>query len=285
MAKAIRKRCGYGCVICGKPIYEYHHINGYRKETGHIEMEITLLCDGCHRKERGGLISRDDVVRSDANPINRTNGRSAPDQVWYAQGPVRIHIGTNTIHANYFGDDGVTILLLVLDGRPVLRLREEDGIWLLSARISDAWNRPLVQIHENELVYLVEETDITFVGGVLTVGPGSHPMLRIKFRPPDLFIQEAVFVWNGILVMISEKKGLHRINKDLVISGLQTDFQVVYNFGRDPANRGGFFRLGVPTRFSPVELEGQVREIPESMFPLEDISIAERFDILDEPSS
>src|SRR5690348_15018177 len=27
--RQIRKRCGFGCIFCGRPLYEYHHIHGY----------------------------------------------------------------------------------------------------------------------------------------------------------------------------------------------------------------------------------------------------------------
>jgi len=47
--RTIRQRCGFGCVICGLPIYEYDHIFGYKNETGHIVEEITLLCDHHHK--------------------------------------------------------------------------------------------------------------------------------------------------------------------------------------------------------------------------------------------
>src|ERR1043165_4749133 len=70
MKRTIRRRAGYGCVLCGCPFYEYHHINGFDPSLGHKVDEITLLCDKCHRKEQNGLIPREKVVQADKTPIN-----------------------------------------------------------------------------------------------------------------------------------------------------------------------------------------------------------------------
>jgi hypothetical protein len=49
--RKIRQRCGFGCVICGLPLYEYEHLLGFAKVKRHVEKEITLLCDQHHREK------------------------------------------------------------------------------------------------------------------------------------------------------------------------------------------------------------------------------------------
>ena len=42
--RAVRQRCGFGCVLCGKPIYQYDHMHGYTLENADDPDAITLLC-------------------------------------------------------------------------------------------------------------------------------------------------------------------------------------------------------------------------------------------------
>ncbi len=43
--REVRKRCGFGCVLCGLPLYEYEHMEEWAQVKRHIADEITLLCD------------------------------------------------------------------------------------------------------------------------------------------------------------------------------------------------------------------------------------------------
>ncbi|WNG79930.1 hypothetical protein C6A86_016810 [Mycobacterium sp. ITM-2016-00316] len=53
MKREVRQRCGFGCVICGHPIYEYEHMDDYAVVKRHGVANITLLCDGHHRLKTG----------------------------------------------------------------------------------------------------------------------------------------------------------------------------------------------------------------------------------------
>src|SRR5262245_12725151 len=118
MKRAIRNRCGYGCILCGRPFYQYHHIHGYKEEVGHIEDEITLLCDSCHKKERDGLISKADILDANASPLNIRQAQSTSDRIWYAKTNCTVEIGSNTFHEVGTPD----FIPLSLDGIPMVQL-------------------------------------------------------------------------------------------------------------------------------------------------------------------
>jgi len=42
MKRSVRQRCSFGCVICGLPLYEYHHMIPYADTEKHEEDNITL---------------------------------------------------------------------------------------------------------------------------------------------------------------------------------------------------------------------------------------------------
>jgi hypothetical protein len=72
----VRRRCGYGCVICGIPLYEYEHMLGWANVQRHVAEEITLLCDQHHRESTGGLLPIEAVREANSNPFNLRAGVS-----------------------------------------------------------------------------------------------------------------------------------------------------------------------------------------------------------------
>ena len=59
--REVRRRCGFGCVICGLPLYEYDHLLCWAVVQRHVAEEITLLCDQHHREKTSGLLPNDAV--------------------------------------------------------------------------------------------------------------------------------------------------------------------------------------------------------------------------------
>jgi trigger factor len=76
--RIVRQRCGFGCVFCGLPLYEYDHMGGYSPAVGHDPDEITLLCPDHHSQKTRGLLTEADVRRANASPVNIREGRTAP---------------------------------------------------------------------------------------------------------------------------------------------------------------------------------------------------------------
>ena len=68
--RAVRQACGFGCVICGKPLYEIDHIVPYSVVREHDPDNLVLLCDGHHREKTNKLLTVDQVREARANPIN-----------------------------------------------------------------------------------------------------------------------------------------------------------------------------------------------------------------------
>lgn len=160
MKRSIRQRSGFGCVICGIPIYQYHHIHGFDAAIGHEEEEITLLCNACHSKHHKGLISKKQVVSANASPHNIRVGISASDRVWYCEERIcTAMIGSNEIL-------GVTdsVVVLLIDFVEILRLSRVDGVWLLSLLVFNHNDELLLQIVDNELSYKADAFDIQFEG-------------------------------------------------------------------------------------------------------------------------
>lgn len=78
VARVVRQRCGFGCVLCGLPLYEYDHLAGFANVQRHEAEEITLLCDRHHREVTAGLLPRNEVIAANGAPFNHRTGVSKP---------------------------------------------------------------------------------------------------------------------------------------------------------------------------------------------------------------
>ena len=93
----IRRRCGFGCVFCGIPLYEYDHMLGWANTHTHVSEEITLLCDQHHREKTAGLLPIEVVREADANPFNLRSGSSKPYDLHFSGDSCEAILGSNTL--------------------------------------------------------------------------------------------------------------------------------------------------------------------------------------------
>ena len=84
MQREIRQRCGFGCVLCGLPLYEYEHLLGWANVKRHVAEEITLLCDQHHREKTAGLLPIEKVREANKMPHNLREGVSKPYDLHYS---------------------------------------------------------------------------------------------------------------------------------------------------------------------------------------------------------
>lgn len=82
--REVRQRCGFGCVICGLPLYEYEHMEEWAIVKRHVADEITLLCDQHHREKTGGLLPVEVVRAANKSPFNLKEGNSKPYNLHFA---------------------------------------------------------------------------------------------------------------------------------------------------------------------------------------------------------
>src|SRR4029078_3986773 len=117
--RAIRQRCGFGCVVCGLPLYEYEHMQGWANVRRHEEAEITLLCDRHHREKTNGLFPLDAVRAADNNPYNLRAGVSPPYGLHFAGVACELHVGSVEVTSADLGP-GEGIVALTIDRTPVM---------------------------------------------------------------------------------------------------------------------------------------------------------------------
>jgi hypothetical protein len=204
--REVRQRCGFGCVLCGLPLYEYEHILGYTKERGHVAEEITLLCDRHHREKTGRLLPVEKVIEADKNPYNLCQDVSPPYGLHFSAGEsCVVRMGENTF-TGIAGDQPSVIVPLMVDGQPLIRFELMQGHLLLGLRLFDEFNNLVLRIENNELVYRPIPWDIELVGRNLIVREASRKILvDLEFRVPnELVVKRARFLCNGVEMLVGE---------------------------------------------------------------------------------
>jgi hypothetical protein len=217
--RAVRQRCGFGCVICAGAIFEYEHFNPeFAQAHGHWADGITLLCPNCHAKKTRNLLSDRRVREANAVPAAHSMRYAYSDIEGASMRPFVQLAGMTLKNCE---------TPLQMSGLPVLRIEDAEdagGPYRLSASFFNAHGAPSLFIRQNEWQVLSDSWDVEVVGASITVrtGPGDIA-LRLVFKPGE-----------GLVVDRLEMScGGYRL------SGNATDLQIRLPGGGQYSFRGG----------------------------------------------
>lgn len=201
--REVRQRCGFGCVICGMPLFEFEHMEGWAAVQRHVADEITLLCDQHHREKTGGLLPKGAVTEANANPYNLREGVSRPYSLHFSGKQAQVIIGANSFTCEDQGY-GTIMVPISVDGDPLLGLILGDGHLLLNLAVFDEYNVPVLRIKNNQLYYTTIPWDIQLVGTTLTIREAHRKiLLEMEFEPPNkVTINRGRFLRNGVEVLV-----------------------------------------------------------------------------------
>lgn len=204
--REVRKRCGFGCVICGCPLYDYEHMEEWAIVKRHVADEITLLCPTHHREKTNGLLPKSEVLKRNSSPINLIRGISKPHTLHLYGADISLGIGgTHYFYDKSGGDVGA--IVLSISNRPMLGFRMEDGNLLLQLVIYDDDRRPIIHIFDNELVFATQLWDITFVGSRLQIRSARGKLwlsLFVNANEGVVLVERADLRFDGYEVRIDE---------------------------------------------------------------------------------
>lgn len=196
IAREVRQRCAFGCVMCGKPVYDYEHIEGY-DATGDDPAHITLLCADHHREKTAGRLPVDLVRQANASPYNVGRHLSSEHSLYFSGDEFFIGFGNMRIMML----DGVSCGLVV-DGALVFGAEITDGRLRLTANLRDINNRTLVRIDDGHLRIGTSAWDATVEGPTITLRDGHGSIAaQLELHPPThIEVTTAKFFFNGVRV-------------------------------------------------------------------------------------
>lgn len=248
MQREIRQRCGFGCVICGLPLYEYEHMHEWAQVKRHVAAEITLLCDQHHREKTGGLLPKEVVRDANANPFNLREGVSKPYDLHFSGKHAEVVIGGNSFTCEDRGY-GTAMVPISIDGVAVVGLILGDGHLLLNVVAFDECNVPVLHIKNNQLFYSMSPWDVQLVGTTLTIREAHRKiLLEIEFAPPSkIIVTRGRLLRNGVEVLVRPDNILVTNNR-MYISGCRAhDCYGGLILGHHERPMGGFMAVqGIP---------------------------------------
>lgn len=179
--KLVRRRCGFGFVICGSAIITYEHIEPpFAQAREHHPDRMTLLC-GSHQLESSkGILSKETIQSANKNPICKIKGRSTHIFDLGGKKPKLLLGGNDFTDCGYQIEVDREILFAILPPEP------RSSRWRLSARFKSADGAVLCEIIENELVLNPSSFDLQQTSTKFQVLSADKSVaVELEIRPPD----------------------------------------------------------------------------------------------------
>lgn len=83
LKRQVRQRCGFGCVICGVPVYHYDHLEEYSRVRVHEPDNLVLLCPNHHQDKTSHRLPKALLTKAAANPRNLSHPRTSAYRFFY----------------------------------------------------------------------------------------------------------------------------------------------------------------------------------------------------------
>lgn len=199
--RKVRQRCGFGCVICGLPIYEYDHKPGFANVKRHRAEELTLLCPNHHSEKTKGLLPDIRVEDADRNPFNLRQETTSPYALWFSGSPPEIILGQQLFTCDDHRRPTVMLPVVVNGYCPLGFTLDTHGL-LLNLDARDSKNNRILHIRESELILSATTWDATLVGSILSIWEKSGSLsLSLKFQPPHCIVITRYHISTGGVVI------------------------------------------------------------------------------------
>lgn len=201
--REVRQRCGFGCVFCGCPIYEYDHLIEWSKTHHHQAGELTLLCSQHHAEKTRKLLPHNKVKAANDEPFNITAGASSPQSLYYDGSEFKLKLG-NSVSTFTGLESGQSFSPFAIDGQPVVSFTNDEGNILLNVEFRNELGDVILSINNSELVYSSGLWDVEWVGQTLTIRGGLRRiLLQLTFSPPCMVsIDRGSLHYNGIEIEV-----------------------------------------------------------------------------------
>lgn len=188
--REVRKRSGFGCVICGSAIIEYHHFNpSFAEARTHSPEGITALCPLCHTKVTSGRISSTALFEAISHPTTNKVGYSS-DNLEVGGFP-SVLLGGLTFKG--------TPIIIEVGGRTLLGFcppESSGAAFGLNALFYDMAGKLIAEIFQNEWRASVHNWDVDTIGLRTTIRSGYRDIALIfRIEPPSTIVIERIHMY------------------------------------------------------------------------------------------
>jgi len=229
--RAVRQRCGFGCILCGSAFIEYDHFEPeFADALVHDPEHIILLCPHHHalKTKDPVWLGADELRAASVTPSASKSGHAD-----FSVPRVRVH---PTV---VFGE--LTCIraksILSVDGFNVLSIHEPEvdgGPFRVNAFLSNSLGTEMIEIVDNEVRASTKNWDVTLKGATLRVWEASRQAaLVLRFESDRIVVERLSMVFRGLEIEVQEGRPtqLIRHGQGLSFYGATfTDSDVIANF-------------------------------------------------------
>lgn len=246
--RSVRQRCYFGCVYCGNPIIEYHHIVPWSEVRTHEEDNLTILCSNCHKKVTNGLVGAGQVIEWNKSPYNQNKKYSSSEMLGYKIfdrediEKLQVEIANSKfklkpldINLPYY-----IMIPIMIDQVPLIAFTIINGRLSLYLKLFDEENNVAVEIVNNEVITRLDFWDITFIGNTLKVKRKNRDIfIEIDFNVPySIHIKKGYLMYNhkGFRVY---SKYIKSLKNNITLSNItMVNTLIGITMGKTPNNMG-----------------------------------------------
>ncbi len=197
--RAVRRECGFGCVICGCCIYQYEHIEPeWRDAKAHAVSAIALLCGRCHDLVTRGFVQKQEIAEARLHPYCMEHGYGAVS----LSGPRSDQRFCVSLGGCTFVNPRCILRVFSTDLLSIREPEVDSGPVRISAAFFNTRGQSILEIVENE--YRVRSTnwDVEAVGGLFVVNDPTTEVLRLEIKEPQhIRVTRMQMTYNGATIM------------------------------------------------------------------------------------
>lgn len=198
--RELRQESKFGCVICGSPIIEYHHINPYHIVKKHEKSNLVVLCPECHHRANCGEIHEEIVREAKLNPKN--NNTEYVKKNFFLRNYNNLKLSTGT---HVFENVGT---IIEIDKFPLIYFnKDENNKPLLNVKLFDENNILQAEIKDNEWIAYKDSNfwDVIYTPGKLKIIKKSRQVF-LEFNVLDEIIElKSILYYNGKMINLNNK--------------------------------------------------------------------------------
>lgn len=237
MAREIRRRSKFGCVICRSGFYQYEHIiPEFEDAEVHDPANICCLCGSCHDAVTRGHRSKESV-RAAYISIQESSIESVGKPI----GPLDFYGGNAILSIGGLRYSPIVQTVLRYHDQDVISVvpGNEDTPGTISAIFTDESGTQVLKLIENAWEGSTENWDIDVIGSRITVRRAMGVFaLRLRLEPPGVIVIEHLDMRIGEFhLLVSEQSyavGRYSPNGDSV-AWLHADLTITNSLGSGAA--------------------------------------------------
>lgn len=237
VAREIRRRSRFGCVICRSGFYQYEHIDPeFEDATVHDPAHICCLCGSCH-----DAVTRGQRSKASVGAAYRTIQSTPLAEVSKPVGPIDFYGGNAILSIGGLRYSPAVQTVLKNYGQNVISVipGQGDTPGTISAIFTDEFGIPVLKLVENAWEGSTLNWDIEVVGPCITVRRAAGAVaLKLRLDPPGVVVVEHLDMRLGEFhLLISENSyavGRYSPNED-AIAWLHAELTITRSAGSGSA--------------------------------------------------